>query len=783
MAVILVGGRVDAADVAVVVVPIGDKRGVHRHRLARGLGIRRIGEVDVSLGVCGEADAHGDALRRACRKRDVFGDEAVGSFFAVRDHERAVGVAEETRPPLVAVCGRGIEDAPPCLFGSVVVIGVLGIEQARIHIFGLDVGDLAVGIDRRAAAEGALEGSGKRGAHFEVLSCRCRNFVEGARIGGFARQGDFHRAVARRSVAVFGAREAPRFEVGEGCVAVRIVITVGRDDARRAVGEFDVAGLVFVRFVGEEEEALHPAVVNIFGLVVDVDGVDGVGVERGERRAVLAVHEGGVRARQAVCDLARLDEEGDEHPLARGEGDVVRLCGVGGAVRGEEHQDVAVFAEGVLALKVVLVDVLKIAVGAFCDLGKGHEARDVLFAVAERGVDALGGVRLAARDFARERDFRVVEKVCRRVEACIEVEREGVALHRVGIEDLLVRKGIDRAGVPVGRGSLFICFRRDDLALDVVEEGVAVDVFIAVGRGTPAEAEHHGEGGGSEGACTHIDGVFLPFALGVDVLDLHLVERRTAHRVGDADVRAAALRDFRLFGLGIVVGEGVRADPDGELCRRARFKRDGRARGVVLRGAEDVLARPLVVDHEHARIAVLALCRVVVEREPAAELLCEEFDVLEVDGVAVLCKELRFVGTVVKIVDLVLIDLEEFEAVVGGDVVVLPMRRRFFDGGEGGHFLVVLRVGREGVAARLREVRPISRIDDARSRIRRGRARRERPVIGRVDDAALFDDLLDILIGIKFEVAVADELRIRCGDGGILVIRVLRPVRAGGKDT
>ena len=781
VAVELVGRGIDAADVAVVIVPVGDVGQVGRHRAAGGLGGRRIGQVDVRLGALREADAHGDELCGACRKGDVLRDEAVGGSLAVGDHEGLVGVAEEVRPPLIAVCRRGVEDVPPCLFGSVVVVRIVGIEEAGIHILGLDVGDAAVGYDGHAAAEGAREGSGKGGTRFDVLAGGRRNVVKAARVLRSARQGDLHRTVARRRIAVFRAGQGLGLEVGEGRIAVREVIAVGRDDARGTVGKFDVEGLVLVRLVGEEEEALHPTVVDILIVVVDIDGVHGVGVERGERGAVLAVHERRIRARQAFGDLARLDEEGDQHPLARSEGDVARLGGVGRAVCGHQHEDVAVLTEGVLAFEVVAVDLLQGGVGGCRDLRHRHEGGHVLLAVAERGVDALGRVRLAARDFARERKGHIVQKVARRVEAGIQVEGEGVARHAVRIKDLLFGKGIDGADVPIGGDGLLVSLGGDDLAGDVVEEGIAVDVLVAVGRGAAAEAEHHREGGGSEGAGAHIDGVLLPFAFGVDVLDLHLVERRAAHRVGDADVGTAAAGDLRLA-VCVVMREGIGAHPDGELGCRARLERDRRARGIVLCGTEDVLARPPVVDHEDARVAVLTLGGVVVEGKARAHVAVEVFHVLEVDGIAVFGEELRLFGIVVEVVDLVLVEVEELEAVVGGDVVVLPMRRGFLDGGKGGHFLVVLGVGREGIAARGGEVRPVGGVDDAGGRIRRGGTGAERPVVGRVHDAVTVDDVLDVLVGVKFKIAVAEKLGIGLRDGGVLVVRGIRPVRAGGKD-
>lgn len=91
--------------------------------------------------------------------------------------------------------------------------------------------------------------------------------------------------------------------------------------------------------------------------------------------------------------------------------------------------------------------------------------------------------------------------------------------------------------------------------------------------------------------------------LGVDVFHLELVERGSAHRVGDADVGAAVSVDRRaLFVRSPVKGHVRGFHPDGENRGSARLQRDGGGRSIPLRRAAAV--RIGVVQHQDVRIVL-----------------------------------------------------------------------------------------------------------------------------------------------------------------------------------
>ena len=91
-----------------------------------------------------------------------------------------------------------------------------------------------------------------------------------------------------------------------------------------------------------------------------------------------------------------------------------------------------------------------------------------------------------------------------------------------------------------------------------------------------------------------------------------------------------------------------------------------------------------------------------------------------------------------------------------------------------------MRAARRGaVVARARrgEIVPVRKVDDARRRGGRGRARREGPVGRRVDERAPLVPFLDVVFGIELEIAVADGLGIRLGDGVFLFLVIRGGVR------
>ena len=184
-------------------------------------------------------------------------------------------------------------------------------------------------------------------------------------------------------VVVHGARQRHLLRVGARLGAVdvllgdvlvhlkarerRIAVVIGGCLGGRhiggTVGEFQMERLCAVRVVGDEEEAAHPAVVDVLRVVVDVHGVRRRRVERGDLRAVAAVHHRGGSARAA--DLARLDPEGDDHVFVGIQREVARLCRVGRAGDGHQHDGKHIVGVRLIEGEAVVPsvdDVFKIAV-------------------------------------------------------------------------------------------------------------------------------------------------------------------------------------------------------------------------------------------------------------------------------------------------------------------------------------------------------------------------------------------------------------------------------------
>ena len=211
--------------------------------------------------------------------------------------------------------------------------------------------------------------------------------------------------------------------------------------------------------------------------------------------------------------------------------------------------------------------------------------------------------------------------------------------------------------------------------------------------------------------------------------------------------------------------EVVRAHPHAHLCRRAGVQRDGRGGGVVLPRAQNAVRSAVVVDHQNAR---LSLCGAGAGRRRLADL-GKVLHVVVVDGIAVVVKELRRFRICVEVVDLVLEVIVKFQAVVGGHLVVVPVRNGVLDGSE--------------LPAGSRNVVPFRRIDEAGRRIGGGGAGRERPARGRGDEVELFLPVLNVHLRIELKVAVADGLGIRLrGRRLLLVVRRIFGGSAGGKN-
>ena len=618
-----------------------------------------------------------------------------------------------------------------------------------------------------------------------------------------AGQRDRLRVVGSGRVAVLLGGHVRRLEFRERRVAVRIGGEIRRSDVGRAVVEFEREGLCGIRLVPDVEEALHPAVVNIRLVVfvrVDVVNVHRVGgrrVERGDGRAVLAVHKGDGRARRAAADLARLCPEGDEHIFVGVERERVAAgifferCRVRSPVGGHEHDNVfrtVVAREGELAVKVLVDNVAEVDVIERFEVVVGVQPDHALPFCGRRPVGSvvfdLGFVRLAARGFLGHvgGNAELAAAEVERYQLHIQIERKragiifvscfedfvvvllGVAVV-VEVADIIRSVEVSRLGI--------VSLVGDDGADKIVEEGVAVDRFIAVVRRAAAQPERDGERRLGEGVGAQVQLVLLPFAVRLNVGDRPVVERGAAYRLRDLNIRARAGRR----GLPVLaVFERVGAHPHGKLGGSTLFQRNGRTRGVVLTRTEHFVGSAAVVDHENGGIA---LRRARALRGSGCEF-GEILHVLEVDGVLIVREQFRRVGRAVQIVDLILEEGIEAEAVVNRHVAVLPMAD---DVVQNGVKVAVLRDARKEAAAGSGQRLPFGDVDDARGRIRRGRTGRERPVGGGCDEVALVGKRVVHLV-VKFKVAVADLLGIRLSRGRLLIVRsVVRRVRcAGGED-
>ena len=163
-------------------------------------------------------------------------------------------------------------------------------------------------------------------------------------------------------------------------------------------------------------------------------------------------------------------------------------------------------------------------------------------------------------------------------------------------------------------------FVGNDGAFRVVEESVAVHVLEFIRTAALAETEDDGEGAGRIGTAFETDGIFdpaviFPFSVfglgidfgGIDVFDLHLVERGAADGMRNADIGApVSVHCGARFVLSAVVGHVERLDPNGEDGGSARFQSDGRRGGIFLCGSHSVGIG--VVEHEDVVVFVRVFC-------------------------------------------------------------------------------------------------------------------------------------------------------------------------------
>ena len=779
----VLGGRIAGDNISVVIVPEGDGgQPVGKRVVVALLDVRGVHQIDGRRRARGELDAQGDLLIGACRNRERIGEESVGrdcAFRSVEEHQGLVGdagicgravlivIAEDIRPPFFARRIGGAERGQgvhPCRIVCILAVSgcILGVEKTGIDAFGDGVGHAAR--HEGLACVGHAREVCRNGERFADVRRGDAGCIEPGVDVHVARKADDLRVRCRgRVVEVLLVHVGEHFKACECRIAVVVGGLCCRGDVGGTVGELKGELLFALRLVGDEEEAVDPAVVDILVLVVDIGGGDGRRVECGDRGAVVAVHQRRRSARAA--DLARLCPEGEDHVSAGRE--LVALGGrrVGRAADGHEHDDRCIVRAAVkeeLVRKVGVVDVLQVGVVRGCRL-KSCDRGDRRVVVGVFAV--ILDERPVAVGIGRDRDaVRADQKIVRFSEACIEVELEGrdVRAQPGRVKELVVRFAVD--GAALLRRRFLVRRVADGRADEVVKEGKAVDVLEAVGGGSLSQAEYDGEGGRRKGVGADVERILSPLALGVDVLDLHLVERGAAHRLIDADVRARIVLDRELVVL-VVVRQIVRAHPEGDLRRRPRGEGDGGGGGVVLPRTEHAVRRAAVVDHQDARL-ILGSALVHGGRLDIGEIL----HVGIVDGIGVVVEQLCRLGVLVQIVDLVFEVLIELEPVVRGHALVVPVRDGVVYGGE-------LPAGR-------REIVPLGKVDDARSRIGCGRAGRERPVGRGVDEDALFIQILNVALRVELEIAVADGLSIRLGDGLLLLFVVRRVVcgRARRKD-
>ena len=174
------------------------------------------------------------------------------------------------------------------------------------------------------------------------------------------------RVSTRRRIGEHFFRHVANFKVCESGITSIVAVVRGSDDRRGTVGEIDFKAPFLVRLVFHEEEALLPAVVDVFYrlavLSVDIYRRDGGRVERGEggRIGGARLAHRDARAREPA-DVRRFQPEG-KHQIRIGsqrEGVVFERRRIRSAVRTQKHEQILCSVEGVI-LKVVLDDSLHV---------------------------------------------------------------------------------------------------------------------------------------------------------------------------------------------------------------------------------------------------------------------------------------------------------------------------------------------------------------------------------------------------------------------------------------
>ncbi len=366
----------------------------------------------------------------------------------------------------------------------------------------------------------------------------------------------------------------------------------------------------FFGFVFHEEETLYPTVINVGDVFADINGRDGGGIERGDFRFVLSVYKHSARARFSVADTACLDEEGDQHVLIgiQREFGIFHFRRVSRSVCGEQHDDVVVVCKGELIEVFPFAEVVFQNVVAVrqrlqsCVIVKSRNTALVLGGHAVGtvvGDDVRRIIFFGARSFFCGVDGDVVK--LQHVEFRMQVKRVVVFVQFGRVKDFGFFGRVQFARFAERDVFEIVCIG-NDFAGQIVEQSVAVDLLETVGVVAHSQSEHDTEGTRCKRVCADIERVFRPAVVfgnvfGIDVFDLHLVERTAAHRVRYSDICARVFGDFN-FVVGVIVRQVRRLYPNGNFRRSARRKGDACTGRITLRRSRNIVLRRFVVDHK-----------------------------------------------------------------------------------------------------------------------------------------------------------------------------------------
>ena len=153
----------------------------------------------------------------------------------------------------------------------------------------------------------------------------------------------------------------------------------------------------------------------------------------------------------------------------------------------------------------------------------------------------------------------------------------------------------------------------------------------------------------------------------------------------------------------------------------------------------------------------------------------QHFHVFEIDRVIILVEVLLLIRSAFQRGHFGFVFVEKFEAVV--NVRFFPMRDRVCNRGRGVRrfrvaFLFFLFVVFDETVLVRRQIVPFVEVDDAGLRVGRRGTGSERPVRGRIEESTLVLALL-FFVGIKFEVAVLQKLRVGFGCGVVVIVVIV----------